>query len=70
MRRSTAFLSKTSGKKQTYSLSNVEKTWSVSVALLRSRVNMVKLRSVSVFTLTLKPSYEHCLTRQAEKFAE
>ena len=70
MRGSTAFLSKASGVKKRDSLSNVEKTWAVSAALLRSRVNIVKLRSVSVFTFTLRPSYEHCLTRQAEKFAE
>ena len=54
-------------KKTRDSLSNAEKTWAVSVALFRGRVNMVKLRSVSAFTLTLKPSHEYFWTRQSEK---
>ena len=68
MRGSTAFCFEASGKEKTrFPVKPRPKTY--YAALLRSRVNMVKLRSVSAFTLSLKPSYEYCLTRLAEKFA-
>ena len=53
-------------KKTPDSLPNVEKkkTRAISATLLRSRVKMCKMRPVFPFTVTLKPSYEYCLTKQ------
>ena len=70
MKGSTVFRSKTSGKKKQKtrdSLPNVEKkkTRAVSAVLLRSRVKMCKMRSVFPFPVTLTPSYESYLTKQA-----
>lgn len=69
MKGSTVFRSKASEKKKTRdSLPNVEKkkkTRAVSAVLLRSRVKMCKMRSVFPFPVTLTPSYESYLTKQA-----
>lgn len=70
MKGSTVFRSKTSEKKKKTrdSLPNVEKkkkTRVVSAVLLRSRVKMCKMRSVFPFPVTLTPSYESYLTKQA-----
>ena len=69
MKGSTVFRSKTSEKKTKTRdfLPNVEKkkTRAVSAVLLRSRVKMCKMRPVFPFTVTLKPSYESYLTKQA-----
>ena len=42
-----------------------KKKRAISATLLRSRVKMCKMRPVFLFTVTLKPSYEYCLTKQA-----
>ena len=42
-----------------------KKTRAISATLLRSRVKMCKMRPVFPFTVTLKPNYEYCLTKQA-----
>ena len=66
MKGSTLFRSKTSEKNTRFPAKRREKkTRAVSAALLRSRVKMCKMRPVFPFTVTLKPSYEYCLTKQA-----
>ena len=42
-----------------------KKKRAISATLLRSGVKMCKMRPVFPFTVTLKPSYEYCLTKQA-----
>ena len=66
MKGSTVFRSKTSEKNTRFpDKRRKKKTRAVSAALLRSRVKMCKMRPVFPFTVTLKPSYEYCLTKQA-----
>ena len=69
MKGSTVFRSKTSEKKKKHAIpcqtSKKKKTRAVSAVLLRSRVKMCKMRSVFPFPVTLTPSYESYLTKQA-----
>ena len=69
MKGSTVFRSKTSEKKKKNTRfpakRRKKKTRAVSAVLLRSRVKMCEMRSVFPFPVTLKPSYEYCLTKQA-----
>ena len=69
MKGSTVFRSKTSEKKNTRfpakRRKKKKKTRAVSAVLLRSRVKMCKMRSVFPFPVTLTPSYESYLTKQA-----
>ena len=70
MKGSTVFRSKTSEKKKKNTRfpakrRKKKKTRAVSAVLLRSRVKMCKMRSVFPFPVTLTPSYESYLTKQA-----
>ena len=67
MKGSTVFRSKTSEKKK-HAIpcqTSKKKTRAVSAVLLRSRVKMCKMRPVFPFPVTLTPSYESYLTKQA-----
>ena len=65
MKGSTVFRSEKNTRFPAKRQKKKKKTRAISATLLRSRVKMCKMRPVFPFTVTLKPSYEYCLTKQA-----